>query len=221
MRAYSDIPVTPDLIRRCVESARLAPSACNSQPWHFIVVTEAERRNALARCSVPPGGVMNTFAAQAPVIVAIVAERPNIASQIGSALKKKPFYLIDIGIAAEHFCLQATELGLGTCMIGWFQENETRKLLGIPRGRRPVLLITLGYPPERAAEGVPAGGSAGAPSASPGASSGPPSASPGAPPGPSDASPGASPSPPEAPPKKRKPLEAVLSIERYGARADH
>ena len=218
MRAYSDKPVTSDLIHRCVESARLAPSACNSQPWHFIVVTEAERRNALARCSVPPGGVMNTFAAQAPVIVAIVAERPSIASQIGSALKKKPFYLIDIGIAAEHFCLQATELGLGTCMIGWFQENETRKLLGIPRGRRPVLLITLGYPPERAAEGASAGVSLGA---SPGASSGPPSASPSVSPGSSDASPGASPSPPKAPPKKRKPLESIMSIERYGARADH
>lgn len=91
---------------------------------------------------------MNTFVAQAPVIVAIVAERPNITSQIGSVLKKKPFYLIDIGITAEHFCLQAAELGLGTCMLGWFDEKRVRTLLEIPRGRRPVLLITLGYPPE-------------------------------------------------------------------------
>lgn len=91
---------------------------------------------------------MNRFVSQAPVIVTVVAERPNIGSQVGAALKNKPFYLIDIGISAEHFCLQATELGLGTCMVGWFAERKVKRMLGIPGSGRPVLLITLGWPAE-------------------------------------------------------------------------
>lgn len=146
LRKYSDRPVPEDAISRCLEAARLAPSACNSQPWYYIVVQDPERRDRLARLTVPPGGAMNRFVREAPVLVALVAERPSLASQIGSALKNKPFYLIDIGITADHFCLQAAELGLGTCMVGWFQEKGVRTLLQIPRGRRPVLLITLGFP---------------------------------------------------------------------------
>ncbi len=146
VRSYAREPVASEAITACLEAACLAPSACNAQPWHFVVVTEPEARAELARLSLGPGGVMNRFVEQAPVIVAVVAERPNISSQIGAALKRKPFYLIDIGIAAEHFCLQAAELGLGTCMIGWFSERKAQRLLGIPRSRRPVLLITLGRP---------------------------------------------------------------------------
>ena len=157
LRKYGEEPVPAEALEKCLEAARVAPSACNSQPWHFVVVQEADRREALAKLTMPPGGVMNGFVRQAPVLVAIVAERPNLSAQIGSVLKNKPFYLIDIGIAAEHFCLQATELGLGTCMIGWFNETGVRKLLGIPRARRPVLLITLGYPPEETLEQVAAG----------------------------------------------------------------
>lgn len=152
LRKYGDQAVEEEAIQRCLEAARLAPSACNAQPWHFVVVREPERREALAKLTVPPGGVMNGFVRQAPVLVTIVAERPNITSQIGSVLKNKPFYLIDIGITAEHFCLQAADLGLGTCMIGWFNETGVRKLLNIPRSRRPVLIITLGYPPEETLE---------------------------------------------------------------------
>ncbi len=151
VRSYTAEPVETHAITSCLEAARLAPSACNAQPWHFVVVTAPETRDELARLSLAPGGVMNRFVAEAPVIVAVVAERPNITSQIGAALKNKPFYLIDIGIAAEHFCLQAAELGLGTCMIGWFAERKVRRLLDIPRGRRTVLLITLGRPADGAA----------------------------------------------------------------------
>lgn len=146
VRNYADRPVPPEALERCLEASRLAPSACNAQPWMFIVVEDPARRLELARLTVPPGGVMNRFVAQAPTLVVVVAERPNISSQIGSLLKNKPFYLIDIGIAAEHFCLQAAALGLGTCMIGWFAEGKTRALLGIPAGKRPVLIITVGYP---------------------------------------------------------------------------
>ncbi|SIQ13079.1 Nitroreductase [Alkalispirochaeta americana] len=145
LRSYSSRPVPTEAIQTCLEAARLAPSACNAQPWHYLVVTEPERVRTLALLTRAPGGKLNNFVEQAPVIVAVVAERPNISSRVGAFLKRKPFYLLDIGISAEHFCLQAEELGLGTCMIGWFQERAAARLLGVPRSRRIALLITLGY----------------------------------------------------------------------------
>jgi nitroreductase len=75
-------------------------------------------------------------------------EKPKLLTELGGRLKKKEFPLMDIGIAAEHFCLQATELGLGTCMLGWFDEAGVKKLLQIPKNKTLALLITLGYPPE-------------------------------------------------------------------------
>jgi len=87
----------------------------------------------------------NKFVQQAPVIVALITEKPNFTSQIGGWLKNKEFNLIDIGITAIHFCLQATEEGLGTCLLGWFNEKKVRQILEIPKNKRPVLLISVGY----------------------------------------------------------------------------
>jgi nitroreductase len=75
----------------------------------------------------------------------IVMEKGTAVSQIGGHIKKKEYALIDIGIAAEHFCLQATEEGLGTCMLGWLNEKPLKKMFNIPDKRSIVLLITLGY----------------------------------------------------------------------------
>lgn len=146
VRAYADRPVEREKILRCLEAVRLAPSACNAQPWRFIVVNEPELKDRVATCTV--GGVvpMNAFARQTPVLVVVVMERANFTSRFGSVVKGKSFPLIDIGIAAEHFCLQATEEGLGTCIIGWFDERGIRRLLGVPRRSRPILVLTLGYP---------------------------------------------------------------------------
>lgn len=145
-RSYSTRPVERELIAACAEAARLAPSACNSQPWTFVVVDHPPACEALARETFGPLAPFNKFALQAPVIVALVMEKPNTLSQIGGRIKNKDFYLIDIGIAAEHFCLKAAELGLGTCMLGWFNERRVQKLLNIPVRKRTGLLITMGYP---------------------------------------------------------------------------
>jgi len=142
-RQYDARPVEPDKIMQCVEAARMAPSACNAQPWKFIVADEPELKKQLAAATAGMG--MNKFAFEAPVIVAIVLENPNVTSKIGSVLKGKEYTLMDIGIAATHFCLQATELGLGTCIIGWFDEKKVRKLLRIPGKKRIPLLLTVGY----------------------------------------------------------------------------
>ncbi len=141
-RKYDSRPVDRDMVIKCLESARLAPSACNSQPWKFVVVDEPELLKEMASAAAGMG--MNKFAAQAPVIVAVVLEKMNFTASIGSVIKDKEYSLLDVGIAVEHFCLQATELGLGTCILGWFDEKKVKKLLGIGNRRVP-LLITLGY----------------------------------------------------------------------------
>jgi nitroreductase len=146
VRGYLDTPVEREKAMSCVEAARLAPSACNSQPWKFVLVDEPVLKRRLAETTTSRGLPLNHFTVQAPVLAVLVQEGANLTSTLGSAVKGKSLPLIDVGIAAEHFCLQAAALGLGTCMIGWFDERNVRALLGIPAGKRPILIITLGYP---------------------------------------------------------------------------
>lgn len=145
-RKYKDQPVEREKIEQIMQACRLAPSACNSQPWSFVVADDPDIKNQLAQASYGPLLRFNKFVLQAPVIVAVVAEKPKWIAKVGGNIKNKDFYLIDIGIVAEHFCLQATDLGLGTCMLGWFDESKTKKIIGVPSGKRVILLITLGYP---------------------------------------------------------------------------
>lgn len=147
-RKYSSKSVEREKILKCIEAARLAPSACNSQPWKFVVVDEPELRSKVAAETYGMIARFNKFTEEAPVMVVIVIEKPRLVTQVGEVLKNKEYPLIDIGIAAEHFCLQATELGLGTCMLGWFNEKPIKKLLNIPQKRTIGLLISLGYEPE-------------------------------------------------------------------------
>lgn len=146
VRSYSDLPVEKEKLDTCINSARLAPSACNSQPWKFIVVDEPQLKEKIAKETFSTLVSFNKFALEAPAIIAIVMEKPTAISQIGGRIKNKDYSLIDLGIAAEHFCLQAAELGLGTCMLGWFNEKNIKKLLGVPDKRQIGLIITVGYP---------------------------------------------------------------------------
>lgn len=148
LRSYSTKAVEKEKIERCLEAARLAPSACNAQPWHFIVADEAELVQKIRAACLLPGSRLNSFTASVPVFIAVVGEKPNLSAALGSVVKNKPFYLIDLGIAAEHICLQAADEGLGSCMLGWFDEKKVKKLLGIPSAKRLPLLISLGYPPD-------------------------------------------------------------------------
>lgn len=145
-RIYSDKPVETEKIELIMEACRMAPSACNSQPWRFVVATDPVIKDQLAMASFGPLLRFNKFVPQAPVITAIVAEKPTFISSVGGLVKDKDFHLMDIGIVAQHFCLQATELGLGSCMLGWFDEAKVKKILKVPDKKRVLLLITLGYP---------------------------------------------------------------------------
>jgi nitroreductase len=145
VRAYSDKPVEKEKLMRCIEAARLAPSACNAQPWKFIIVDDPKLKNALADQTSGKLLPLNHFTKQAPVHIVIVQEKANLTSAIGQVLKNKDYPLIDIGIAAIQLCLQATAEGLGTCIVGWFNEKGVRKLLNIPRAKRVELIILIGY----------------------------------------------------------------------------
>ncbi len=147
-RKYTDRPIETEKLERCLEAARLAPSASNSQPWTFVVVNEPELVEKVGKAARGPLSSFNMFASQAPVIVVIVMEKPKVITEVGGRIKKKEYPLIDVGITAEHFCLQATEEGLGTCMLGWFDERKVKELLHVPEEKNISLLITVGYTPE-------------------------------------------------------------------------
>lgn len=148
VRKYRDKPVEKEKIEQLTKAVHLAPSACNSQPWKLIIVDEPELKNEVAKATFSKTISFNKFAVEAPVIAVLVIEKAKLIAQLGGKIKNQEYPEYDIGIAASHFCLQATELGLGTCMIGWFNEKKIKQLLKIPKKRKVGLVITLGYAPE-------------------------------------------------------------------------
>jgi len=148
VRKYQSIPVEREKIEKLIDAVHLAPSACNSQPWKLIVVDEPGLKNEVAKATFSKTISFNKFAVEAPVIAVLVMEKAKLIAQIGGLVKNQEYIQYDIGIAAAHFCLQAADLGLGTCIIGWFDEKKIQQLLHIPKKRKVGLLITLGYPPE-------------------------------------------------------------------------
>ena len=146
VRKYSPKPVLREAIDRCIEAARLAPSACNSQPWYFIAVDGKELKDEVANKAFSGVYSINSFAKEAPVLIIVVTERPSYITRLGGYFKGVQYSLIDIGIACEHFILQAEEEGLGTCWLGWFNENRVKKILHIPREKKIDIIISMGYP---------------------------------------------------------------------------
>jgi nitroreductase len=148
VRRYTTKEIEQDKLNRCLEAARLAPSASNSQPWTFVVVNNPELKDKIARLTYDEVISFNRFVTQAPVLVVIVIEKPRVITRIGSYIKKIEYPKIDIGIAAQNMCLQATAEGLGTCMLGWFQETPIKRLLNIPATKKIGLIVSVGYAPE-------------------------------------------------------------------------
>ncbi|MBI9019933.1 MAG: nitroreductase family protein [Verrucomicrobia bacterium] len=140
IRSYTSRPVSKKMLAEVLEAGRLAPTACNLQPFQFIVVKEKENLAALA------AGYPAPWFAEAPVVIAI-------CTQSAKAWKRKQDdrCLVDVdgAIAADHMTLAAAELGLGTCWIGAFDPKIVRKALGVPRNVEPLILLTLGHPNEK------------------------------------------------------------------------
>jgi len=148
IRRYSDRPIAKEDLLKCLEAARVAPSGCNSQPWHFIVIDEPGLRKRVSERIFSGLYSMNKFAKEAPVLVAVVSEKEKFLASFGGQIRDTSYCLVDIGIACEHLILQAQELGIGSCWIGWFDEKALKEELKISPQKKIDIVISLGYSAE-------------------------------------------------------------------------
>jgi nitroreductase len=149
IRRYLSTPVEPEKLRACLEAARIAPSAHNVQPWRFVVVDDPALKDRLAAAAFSGIYSGSKFAAVAPIILVLLARPGRAVVRLGSRIQGVHFILLDMGIAGEHVVLQAEELGLATCWMGWFDYRKVRKVLGIPRTFKVVAMMPLGYAEKR------------------------------------------------------------------------
>ncbi|MDR2426984.1 MAG: nitroreductase family protein [Endomicrobium sp.] len=145
VRKYLNKPVEKEKIMQMLEAARLAPSACNAQPWKFVVVANAELKEDIFNEGLNNLIVTNKWADSAPVIIVVCSQTKFIVHNVAEKIQDVNYHLIDLGIACEHLVLKAEELGLGTCYIGWFRGKEIKKILNLPFSYKIECLITLGY----------------------------------------------------------------------------
>ena len=143
-RAYDENrPVEQDKLDVILESVRLAPSACNGQPYH-LTVCRGETAKQVAAATQGMG--MNKFASQAPVLI-VISEKPYVKSAaLGAKVKGNDYRSIDIGIAAAYLTAEAAAQGLGSCILGWLDDEKIRKICNLDAPVR--LVITLGYAKE-------------------------------------------------------------------------
>ena len=155
VRKFENKPVEREKINACLEAARLAPSACNSQPWEFIVIDDPKVKSDFAKAAFSGVYKMSAWVANAPVIVAAVSDKGSFISRVGGFLRRTEFYLVDHGIACEHFVLRAWDLGLGTCWIGWVNSEKAGEFFNLPPSKRIEHLIAVGYPAPEALQAAP------------------------------------------------------------------
>lgn len=153
IRRFLKKPVKRDVIIKCIEAARLAPSAENAQPWRFLIVDEPDLKERFSREVFSGIYSVTKFATKAPVLILVLARLQVITHRIGKQIQNVQFHLLDIGIAGEHLVLQAQDMDLGTCWIGWFNVRKARKFFRIPQKYKIVAMLALGYydslPPRR------------------------------------------------------------------------
>jgi nitroreductase len=136
VRAYKVTDVEEDKLKKVLEAGRLSPSASNRQDWKFIAVKNKETRKKLAKAAFG-----QSFIGEAPVVIVACGTEPKAMLACG-----QPMHTVDVSIACAYMILQAYELGLGTCWIGAFKEDEAKKILNIPDDVRVVAMTPLGYP---------------------------------------------------------------------------
>ena len=138
VREYRGDPIPPEILERVTEALRLAPSACNYQPWRFILILDAALRSEVAEACH-----RQTFVAEAPVVIAACAIPERAYKRMGETWNSAD---VDVAIAVDHLTLAAAAEGLGTCWIGAFDEVRVKRLLGIPAQAKIVALTPLGFP---------------------------------------------------------------------------
>ena len=133
VRSYEDRPVPVESLTKLLEAARIAPSARRVQPWHFIVITDKEKREELSK------GMFAKWLHNAPVVVAAC----------GDVKASSKWYMVDVALAVENMALTAVGEGLGTCLVGSFDEGDVKEVLRLPENLRVVVLLAVGYPKEK------------------------------------------------------------------------
>lgn len=145
-RTFRPEPVPRAALERCLEAARLAPSACNSQPWRFTVVDDPATLAALGKGAFAGVHSMCAFAKTAPVLIVVETLPSKAAARIGGWFQHTEYNLIDVGIACTHLLLQAECEGLASCWLGWFNRRAIRQVLGLPWRAKIDNLLCLGLP---------------------------------------------------------------------------
>lgn len=141
IRSYTNKAVSKKMLTEVLEAGRLAPTACNYQPFTFVVVQEKENLEALAE------GYPADWFAEAPVVIAVCTQASK--AWVRKRHDDRNYADVDAAIAADHMTLAAEDLGLGTCWVGAFDPKVIRKALGVPRSIEPLILLTLGHPKEK------------------------------------------------------------------------
>jgi nitroreductase len=144
IRKYQDRSVERKKIISMVKAAKFAPSASNSQPWRFFAVEDSDKLEAVVNSL----GKINSWAKTAPLLIIGCSTSSSAVHYIADMLKGIKYYMIDLGIAMEHMVLAATEMGLATCWVGWFDERKIKKILDIPSGWKVVSVLAVGYADE-------------------------------------------------------------------------
>jgi len=142
IRAFKSKDVPPEIVEKLIEAARWAPSAGNIQPWELVIVRKPEIKRGLVEAALD-----QMFIEEAPVVIVVCANENQ--SSYGYGMRGKTLYCLqDTAAAIQDILLAAHSLGLGTCWVGAFKEEEAREVLKIPQGIRPVAIIPVGYPAE-------------------------------------------------------------------------
>jgi len=142
IRAFKNRDVPAEIVEKLIEAARWAPSAGNIQPWEFIIVRKPKIKRRLAEAALD-----QVFIEEAPVVIVVCAN--EVRSSQGYGVRGETLYCIqDTAAATQNIHLTAYSLGLGTCWVGAFREEETREILKIPYGIRTVAIIPVGYSAE-------------------------------------------------------------------------
>ena len=143
-RDFADRPVEREKLERCIEAARLAPSACNSQPWSFVVVENPQLVPEVAKTSQQLG--INGYISGAKAFIVVLEEHAVLMPKLRCILDSQYFAKGDLGAAVLSICLQAESMGLGTCILGIYDREKLCELLGIPLEKQFGGLIAVGYP---------------------------------------------------------------------------
>jgi nitroreductase len=143
IRSFRKKPVEEEKIKKILEAAAFAPSAGNTQEWRFIKI-----KNQKSKIKIAEAALGQMFIAKAPIVIVLCADLLEIEMAYGNR-GVEVYSLLDCGMAAQNLMLSATALGLGTCPVGGFDEEEVRKILSLPENVKPFLIIPIGYPAEK------------------------------------------------------------------------